>query len=352
MPIAERKSGSNVEALRVPPHSIDAEQAVLGGLMLAPESWDRIADRLVEDDFYRRDHRLIFRAIGELSHKGMPYDAVTLGDWFEAQNLTELVGGSSYVIELANATPSAANIVAYADIVREKSVLRQLIDAGTEIAGDAFQPEGRGSQELLESAEQKVFHIAEAGARGRKGFVPVRKAVQDAFQILHQRYENKDAVTGIATGFTDLDGMTAGLQPSGRVVVAARPGMGKCLAHDAELLADDGSITTIEEMYRAREGRVGTLRDDFRLDRVSPSAYVDDGIKPVFEVTTRLGRRVESTLPHPFLTPRGWRKLEELQAGDHIAVPRCLPVFGTASLRECEVKLLAYLIGDGGLTGN
>jgi replicative DNA helicase len=352
MPIAERKSGSNVEALRVPPHSIDAEQAVLGGLMLAPESWDRIADRLVEDDFYRRDHRLIFRAIGELSHKGMPYDAVTLGDWFEAQDLTELVGGSSYVIELANATPSAANIVAYADIVREKSVLRQLIDAGTEIAGDAFQPEGRGSQELLESAEQKVFHIAEAGARGRKGFVPVRKAVQDAFQILHQRYENKDAVTGIATGFTDLDGMTAGLQPSDLIIVAARPAMGKCLAHDAELLADDGSITTIEEMYRAREGRVGTLRDDLRLDRVSPSAYVDDGIKPVFEVTTRLGRRVESTLPHPFLTPRGWRKLEELQAGDHIAVPRCLPVFGTASLRECEVKLLAYLIGDGGLTGN
>ncbi len=227
MPIAERKSGSNVEALRVPPHSIDAEQAVLGGLMLAPESWDRIADRLVEDDFYRRDHRLIFRAIGELSHKGMPYDAVTLGDWFEAQNLTELVGGSSYVIELANATPSAANIVAYADIVREKSVLRQLIDAGTEIAGDAFQPEGRGSQELLESAEQKVFHIAEAGARGRKGFVPVRKAVQDAFQILHQRYENKDAVTGIATGFTDLDGMTAGLQPSDLIIVAARPAMGK-----------------------------------------------------------------------------------------------------------------------------
>ncbi len=227
MPIAERKSGSNVEALRVPPHSIDAEQAVLGGLMLAPESWDRIADRLVEDDFYRRDHRLIFRAIGELSHKGMPYDAVTLGDWFEAQDLTELVGGSSYVIELANATPSAANIVAYADIVREKSVLRQLIDAGTEIAGDAFQPEGRGSQELLESAEQKVFHIAEAGARGRKGFVPVRKAVQDAFQILHQRYENKDAVTGIATGFTDLDGMTAGLQPSDLIIVAARPAMGK-----------------------------------------------------------------------------------------------------------------------------
>ncbi len=227
MQIVERRTGSNVEALRVPPHSIDAEQAVLGGLMLSPDSWDRVADRLVEEDFYRRDHRLIFRAIGELSQKSMPYDAVTLGDWFSAQGLTDMIGGASYVMELANATPSAANIVAYADIVREKSVLRQLIDVGTEITGDGFQPDGRGSQELLETAEQKVFHIAEAGARGRKGFVPVRKAVQEAFQILTQRYENQDAVTGVATGFPDLDALTAGLQPSDLIIVAARPAMGK-----------------------------------------------------------------------------------------------------------------------------
>ena len=157
----------------------------------------------------------------------MPYDAVTLGEWFQAQNLAELVGGASYVIELANSTPSAANITAYADIVREKSVLRQLIDAGTEITGDAFQPEGRSSQELLETAEQKVFHIAEAGARGRKGFVTMRAAVKDAFQILHQRYESKGSVTGLATGFTDLDELTAGLQPSDLIIVAARPSMGK-----------------------------------------------------------------------------------------------------------------------------
>jgi len=227
MPQTERKPAASIEALRVPPHSIEAEQAVLGGLMLAPESWDRIADRLVEDDFYRRDHRIIFRAIGDLSAKSMPYDAVTLGEWFQAQNLAELVGGASYVIELANSTPSAANITAYADIVREKSVLRQLIDAGTEIAGDAFVPEGRSSQELLEVAEQKVFHIAEAGARGRKGFVSMRTAVKDAFQILHHRYENRGSVTGLSTGFIDLDEMTAGLQPSDLIIVAARPSMGK-----------------------------------------------------------------------------------------------------------------------------
>jgi len=216
-----------LDQLRVPPNSIEAEQAVLGGLMLSAEAWDKVADRISEDDFYRRDHAMIYRAIGELSNKGMPADAVTLGEWFEAQGISELVGGSRYILELANTTPSAANIVAYADIVREKSVLRQLIDAGTEIAGDAFVPEGRSSHELLETAEQKVFRIAEAGARGRKGFVTMSSAVKEAFTQLQHRYENKGSVTGLATGLHDFDELTAGLQPSDLIILAARPSMGK-----------------------------------------------------------------------------------------------------------------------------
>jgi len=223
----DRFTPARVDTLRVPPHSIDAEQAVLGGLMLDERAWERIADKLAEDDFYRKDHRLIFRAIGELSNKNMPCDAVTLGEWFESNGLAELVGGTSYVMQLANSTPSAANIAAYAEIVREKSILRQLIDAGTEIVGDGFQPEGRSTQEILEGAEQKVFHIAESGARGKKGFVQMRAAVKEAFQILHQRYESKGSVTGLATGFADLDELTAGLQPSDMIIVAARPSMGK-----------------------------------------------------------------------------------------------------------------------------
>jgi len=225
--LPERKLVSRVETLRIPPHSIEAEQAVLGGLMLAPNAWDKIADRLVEADFYRKDHRMIFRAINELSEKNMPFDAVTLGEWFEANQLADLVGGATYIIQLANMTPSAANITAYADIVREKSVLRQLIDAGTEIADDGFQPEGRNTQEILEGAEQKVFRIAEAGARGKKGFVSMRSAVKDAFQILHQRYESRGAVTGLPSGFTDFDEMTAGFQPADLIIIAARPSMGK-----------------------------------------------------------------------------------------------------------------------------
>ncbi|HET8941186.1 MAG TPA: replicative DNA helicase [Rudaea sp.] len=225
--VPDRLFPPRTDALRVPPHSIDAEQAVLGGLMLDEHAWERIADKLIEEDFYRKDHRLIYRAIGELSNKNMPCDAVTLGEWFESNGLAELVGGSNYVIQLANATPSAANIVAYAAIVREKSILRQLIDAGTKITGDGFQPDGRSTQEILESAEQEVFRIAESGARGRKGFVPMREAVKEAFQVLHQRYESQGTVTGLATGFEDLDEKTAGLQPSDLIIVAARPSMGK-----------------------------------------------------------------------------------------------------------------------------
>lgn len=215
------------ETVRIPPHSLEAEQAVLGGLMLSKDAWDRVADRIDEADFYRTDHRLIFRAIRELSEQGMPYDAITLGEWFQAQDLVDRIGGVGYIVRLANTTPSAANIVAYADIVREKSVLRQLIDAGTDIVSTAFQPAGRSSQELLETAEQEVFRIAESGARGKKGFISMRQAVKDAFQILHHRYENRGSVTGLTTGFTDLDEKTTGLQPSDLIILAARPSMGK-----------------------------------------------------------------------------------------------------------------------------
>ena len=160
-----RREPSAIDALRIPPHSIEAEQAVLGGLMLSPDSLDKVADKLSDDDFYRRDHRLIWRAINELANKGMPCDAITLGDWFIANDMAEMVGGATYLMELANSTPSAANIAAYGDIVREKSVLRQLIDAGTSITEDGFRPEGKSVQEVMELAEQRVFRIAESGAR-------------------------------------------------------------------------------------------------------------------------------------------------------------------------------------------
>src|SRR5690606_11477616 len=145
----DRSSDARIEQLRVPPHSVEAEQAVLGGLMLAPEAYDSVGDILVEGDFYRRDHLLIYRAIRELAEKSRPFDAVTLGEWFDSQGFSEQIGGGAYLVELATTTPSAANIRAYAEIVRDKAVLRQLIEIGTGIVNDGFQPEGRDSAALL-----------------------------------------------------------------------------------------------------------------------------------------------------------------------------------------------------------
>ncbi|MFC0679299.1 replicative DNA helicase [Lysobacter korlensis] len=223
----ETRAEQRVDQLRVPPQSVEAEQAVLGGLMLAPDAYDRVADQLTDNDFYRRDHQLIFRAIRELAEKNRPFDAVTLGEWFESMGQSELVAGGAYLIELASTTPSAANIVAYAEIVRDKAVLRQLIEVGTGIVNDGFQPDGRESGEILAKAEQDVFAIAEAGARGRTDFVPMNKALSEAFDVLQTRYANGGSVTGLPTGYTEFDDMTAGLQPTDLIILAARPAMGK-----------------------------------------------------------------------------------------------------------------------------
>ncbi len=218
---------NKIEQLRVPPQSIEAEQAVLGGLMLAPEAFDRVSDVLADNDFYRRDHQLIYRAIRELSEKGKPYDAVTLGEWFESMGESEAVAGGAYLIELASTTPSAANIAAYAEIVREKAVLRQLIEVGTGIVNDGFQPEGRGTGEILDAAESRVLAIAEHSAKGRMDYVSVHNALAEAFDVLQKRYESGGSVTGLPTGYTEFDEMTAGLQPSDLLILAARPSMGK-----------------------------------------------------------------------------------------------------------------------------
>jgi replicative DNA helicase len=223
----ETRAEQRVDQLRVPPQSVEAEQAVLGGLMLDPSAYDRVADQLTDNDFYRRDHQLIFRAIRELAEKNRPFDAVTLGEWFESMGQSETVAGGAYLVELASTTPSAANIAAYAEIVRDKAVLRQLIEVGTGIVNDGFQPDGRESGEILAKAEQEVFAIAEAGARGRTDFVAMNKALSEAFDVLQTRYANGGSVTGLPTGYTEFDDMTAGLQPTDLIILAARPAMGK-----------------------------------------------------------------------------------------------------------------------------
>ncbi|MDN5849986.1 MAG: replicative DNA helicase [Nitrococcus sp.] len=218
---------SDTEALRVPPHSIEAEQAVLGGLMVDNDAWDQVADRVVDADLYRRDHRLVFRAMEALAEAGQPMDVVTLSEWLKAQGLLDEAGGLAYLGALARDTPSSANIRAYADIVREKSVLRHLIKAGTEVASSGYRPEGRSSTDLLDEAESLIFEIGEKLQRHRQGFISVKELLPAVVDRIDTLYLQEGDVTGLATGFTDFDRMTAGLQVGDLVIIAGRPSMGK-----------------------------------------------------------------------------------------------------------------------------
>ena len=222
----EHYDGATV-ALKVPPHSVEAEQSVLGGLLLDNRSWDRVADLLMEQDFYRRDHQLIFAAVAELSDKGRPFDMLTVSEWLTQKDELEEAGGLGYLGHLAHNTPSAANIQAYAEIVRERSVLRGLIRVGNEIAESAYRPEGRDASEVLDRAEQLVFDIAEKGARAGAQFHVMKDVLVSVMDRIDTLYQLDNPITGVSTGFTDLDAKTAGLQPGDLVIVAGRPSMGK-----------------------------------------------------------------------------------------------------------------------------
>ena len=220
---------NQLEMMRVPPHSVEAEQSVLGGLMLENVAWDKIADLVGEDDFYRDDHRRIWKHISKLIEANRPADVITVVESLERNAELETVGGLTYVGMLSNNTPSAANIRRYAEIVRERSIMRKLAEIGTEIAASAYNPTGREARQLLDEAEAKVFKIAEAGARGNQGFEaiqPLLTQVVERIDMLYSR-DNPSDVTGVATGFADLDERTSGLQPGDLVIVAGRPSMGK-----------------------------------------------------------------------------------------------------------------------------
>ena len=218
---------ATVENLKVPPHSIEGEQAVLGGLLLSARAFDQVADIVTEPDFYREDHRLIFRAISELNNRGRPCDAVTVTEWFQSHGLVDQIDGGGYISQLASNTPSAANVRAYAEIVRERSILRQLVDVGAEITSGAFSSDGRNSRELLEEAERKVFAIADQDLRTGASFVAIQEAIREAIEKLQELAEHEGDITGIPTGFKDFDEKTAGLQDSDLIIVAGRPSMGK-----------------------------------------------------------------------------------------------------------------------------
>ena len=216
-----------LDSLKIPPHSIEAEQSVLGGLILANDAWDQVAEIVTEEDFYRGDHRIIFKAIAAIFASNSPCDVVTLSEWLENSNQSGNAGGLAYIAMLANNTPSAANISSYAKIVRERSVLRQLIQVGTLITSSGFRTEGRSAAEILDDAEKQVFRIAEQRARGQKGFSKVSELLSKVVDRIDELHARGDHITGVPTGFKDFDNLTSGLQPSDLVIVAGRPSMGK-----------------------------------------------------------------------------------------------------------------------------
>ena len=237
---------SNAERLKVPPHSIETEQSLLGGLMLDKAAWDKVADVIEAEDLYRNDHKLIFQAIARLAENGNPCDAVTVSEDLDKHGQLDAAGGLEYLGTLANETPGSANVIAYAKIIRERSILRSLITAGNEIAGSCFAADGRGATELVDEAERRVFEIAERGARGRKGFLPLKEILPKAVDRIDLLHQSGGDITGISTGYKEFDKMTAGLQKGDLIIVAGRPSMGKTTlaVNIAENAAIGGKVPT------------------------------------------------------------------------------------------------------------
>ncbi|QSX36670.1 replicative DNA helicase [Shewanella sedimentimangrovi] len=219
---------AQLDAIKMPPHSIEAEQSVLGGLMLDSEAWDKVAEAVVREDFYSRSHRMIFGAMQKLVEVGQPIDLITVSERLELNDELEDAGGFAYLGEIAKNTPSAGNILSYAEIVRERAVVREMIRVAHEIADAGYNPEGRDSSALLDLAESKVFKIAEQRANANEGPEGIKTILEKTVDKIEQLYNNPhNGVTGVSSGFSDLDRMTAGFQSGDLIIVAARPSMGK-----------------------------------------------------------------------------------------------------------------------------
>ncbi|NBY07375.1 MAG: replicative DNA helicase, partial [Betaproteobacteria bacterium] len=216
-----------VANLRIPPHSLEAEASVLGGLLLDNTAWDRVGDLLNENDFYRYEHRQVYAAIYALVSTSRPADVITVYEHLQSQGKTDEVGGLAYLNSLAQYVPSASNIRRYGEIVRERAILRKLVSVSDDIATQAFNTQGRQVSQILDDAEQKIFSIGEEGSRMRQGFHSMEDLVVELLDRVEEMAKNPNDITGVPTGFYDFDRMTSGLQPGDLIVLAARPSMGK-----------------------------------------------------------------------------------------------------------------------------
>lgn len=299
--------------IRVPPHSIDAEQSVLGGLMIAPDALDKVADRIAESDFYRKDHRLIWRAIMELSARGQPCDAVTLGDWFDSNGLGDMMGGAGYCAELANTIPSAANITAYAQIVREKSVMRQVIDQATQLVESAYAGQSNGV-ELLDRGITELMALQKVEARSE---YTLRQAMTLAFAEAERARELGGRIPGIASGLVDLDRILGGWHDSDLIVIGARPAQGKTavLLNFATACALPSGIVSAEQPAQQIGARVMSIKSLVPAERMRNGRFepqdlrkLENAVGELCERTCMIYDRSSPTIADVSRMARKWKQ--------------------------------------------
>jgi replicative DNA helicase len=282
---------AQIESLRLPPHSVEAEQAVLGGLLLSNSAWDRIGDVISESDFYRADHRILWRTITKLVEENKPADVLTVAEALKQAGEIQDIGGLAYLHQLASGTPSAANIRRYAEIVRERAIMRKLAEVGTTIADSAYSPQGREARQLLDEAETKILEIGESGGRSSESFTKMSTVLAEVMSRLDELHRNPASVTGKATGYTDLDEMTTGLQDGDLIIIAGRPSMGKAQPLDAKIktLAGWKDMGTLE---------VGDALASVDGTPSMVTGIFPQGVRQVYRVTFSDGRSAECCEEH------------------------------------------------------
>ncbi|MCY4673330.1 MAG: replicative DNA helicase [Bacteroidetes bacterium] len=326
---------------RVPPQAVDVEQYVLGAMLIDAEAVNIASAILPSDSFYLPKHARIYQAICDLFEKGQPTDLITVAEQLKKSRHLDMVGGFPYLDELTERVATSANAEHHARILNQKALLRKVIETMSKRITQAYDP-ATDAFELLDQTETDLFTISESQVR--RSAKNLTDIVRDTIDHLQNLSGHDGQLTGVTSGFSELDKLTGGWQDSDLIIIAGRPSMGKCVDADTPILQSDGRLVRITDLYDQQNARLLTLGEDHRFSITTPSAYIDDGLKPVYRVTTHLGRSVSTTLSHPFLTPRGWQPLDELAPGCAIAVPSELPVFGAKTVPDTHISQLAASI--------
>jgi replicative DNA helicase len=349
MPLRPRRDGERPEAdALTPPHSVEAEQSVLGALLIDTTSWDQAADIVSVEDFYRPDHRLIFEALAELSLGGRPGDVVTVAEQLERRGRLEEAGGLAYLGTLARDTPTAANVRAYAQIVRERALLRRLLEAGRAITASVFSDQGLSARELVDSAEAKVFEIAELGARSGSGIVRVSALLPPLIDKIDEWHTNPDKLRGLATGFADFDRLTGGLRGGDLVIIAGRPSMGKTtlavnMAEYAAVSPESKASVAIFSMEMPSEQLVTRMLSSIGhvpLNSIRSGRVSDDDWVRITAATHQLSEARIFIDESPALTPTELRARARRLKREHgldLIVVDYLQLTGTQENRATEI---------------